>query len=215
MIYTKDNQRNERGKGPHVGHCSFLLMSLCWIDKSDVTSHNISCDHNQHSFRGTGWLNRKDGMLLSFAAPLCNSVWEDRCIFLKKFVQFIAAKGIHLQQNNMSKVFPSMPSDCEQDWWKRKSSHVGLKAFLQSFEHIFRDSPSSATDINRGLPPAWSICVSPFHFVCELRKQIRQASPNFSWLLFPPNLWVMAHRQLMLCTWFSLHLWQFPSVCSY
>lgn len=51
--------------------------------------------------------------------------------------------------------------------------------------------------------------MSPFHFVCELRKQIHQASPNFSWLLFPPNLWVMAHRQLMFCTWFCLHLWLF------
>lgn len=103
-----------------------------------------------------------------------------------------------------------MSSYYEQDWRNMKSNHIGLMAFKVS-KKIFWDSPS-ATDINCGLPPGWSICVSPFHFVCELRKQIHQASPNFSWLLFPPNLWVMAHRQLMFCTWFSLHLWQFP-VC--
>lgn len=85
-------------------------------------------------------------------------------------------------------------------------------AFLQSFRHTFPRSSLllSSADTSRGLPPARSICVSPLHSVCELRKQIHQASLNFSWLLFPPNLWVMARRQLMLCTWFSLHLWQFP-----
>lgn len=97
---------------------------------------------------------------------------------------------------------------CAQDWQNKEiKSHW---TFLQSFKHLFQDPHVSATDINHGLPPAWSIWVSPFHFVCELRKQIHQASLNFSWLLFPPNLWVMAHRQMMVCTWFSLHLWQFP-----
>lgn len=101
-----------------------------------------------------------------------------------------------------------MPSDYEQDWRNQITWTNGLSSKLQTFYSW--DSPSSATDINSRLPPAWSICVFPFHFVCELRKQIHQASPNFSWLLFPPNLWVMAHRQLMFCTGFSLRLWQFP-----
>lgn len=42
------------------------------------------------------------------------------------------------------------------------------------------------------------------------KKQIHQAKPSFSWILFPSIPWVTDCRQLMFCTWFSLHRWKFP-----